>query len=212
MATTEFVRRDAINAQDGRPSVTDRDLMTRIAQGDQGALSELYQRYGLLVHSLALRILQKRELAEEITQDTFLNVWNHPETWRADGGRLSSWLLTVTRYKAIDWIRHEQRRPDLQASPLYEEQVQAEPSAQPDDPATEDGRLIHSLLSQLPAEQAQVIELAFFQGMTHSAIAERLNLPLGTVKTRVRLGLQKLRMLWETTTNPDSKRQDHAGK
>ena len=179
--------------------------MHRITQGDQGALSELYQRYGLLVHSLALRILQKRELAEEITQDTFLNVWNHPETWSADGGRLSSWLLTVTRYKAIDWIRREQRRPDLQAGPLHEEQVQAEPSAQPDDPAAEDGRLIRSLLSQLPVEQACVIELAFFQGMTHSEMAERLNLPLGTVKTRVRLGLQKLRSLWEATTDPDSK-------
>jgi len=205
MTTTEFLRRGATSTQDGRPSTTDRDLMHRIAQGDQGALSELYQRYGLLVHSLALRILQKRELAEEISQDTFLNVWNHPETWRADGGRLSSWLLTVTRYKAIDRIRHEQRRPDLKASPLYEEQVQAEPSTQPDDPAAEDGRLIRALLSQLPAEQAEVIELAFFQGMTHSAMAERLNLPLGTVKTRVRLGLQKLRMLWEASTDPDSK-------
>ncbi len=204
MAITEFIRLDTANVQDARPSATDRDLMNRIAQGDQGALSELYQRYGLLVHSLALRILQKRELAEEITQDTFLNVWNHPESWRADGGRLSSWLLTVTRYKAIDCIRHEQRRPDLQASPLYEEQVQADPSAQPDDPVAEDGRLMRSLLSQLPAEQACVIELAFFQGMTHSAMAERLNLPLGTVKTRVRLGLQKLRLLWETAANPDS--------
>src|SRR5258708_4441636 len=212
MTTTEFIRRDTMSTQDGRPSATDRDLMHRITQGDQGALSQLYQRYGLLVHSLAVRILQNRELAEEITQDTFLNVWNHPEAWSPDKGRLSSWLLTVTRYKAIDRIRREQRRPDLEASPLNEEQVQSERSVRPDDPASEDGRLIRSLLAQLPAEQAQVIELAFFQGMTHSTIAESLNLPLGTVKTRVRLGLQKLKILWETTTNPDSKRQDHAGK
>jgi RNA polymerase sigma-70 factor (ECF subfamily) len=108
----------------------------------------------------------------------------------------------VTRYKAIDRLRREQRRPDLQADPLDEEQVQiqAPHSTRPDDPALQDGNLIRTLIAQLPAEQAQVIELAFFQGMTHSAMAERLQPPLGTIKTRVRLGLQKLRTFWETET------------
>lgn len=177
--------------------------MERVVQRDQAALSELYQRYGYLVHNLAMRILQKRELAEEVTQDTFLNVWNRPDTWSPDGGRLSSWLLTVTRYKAIDRIRREQRRLDLDANPLDEELVHSDASEEPDDPSLQDGRLIRSLIAQLPLEQAEVIELAFFQGMTHSTMAERLNLPLGTVKTRVRLGLQKLRTLWEAATETD---------
>jgi len=199
-----FIRYGGMNGQDRQTQKRDCDLMNRIAHGDQSALAELYQNYGLVVYSLAMHILQKRELAEEITQDTFLNVWNRSETWSPDGGRLSSWLLTVARYKAIDRIRREQRRPDLQADPLDEEQVQAGRSSQPDDPALQDGQLIRSLVSQLPAEQAQVIELAFFQGMTHNAMAEFLHLPLGTVKTRVRLGLQKLKMLWEAATDSDN--------
>src|SRR5262245_54768343 len=97
------------------PSESDTDLMARLAQRDQTALSELYERYGRIVYSLAWRILQQRDLAEEVTQDTFLTVWNQPASWSPDGGRLSSWLLTVTRYKAIDRVRREQRRPDMQA-------------------------------------------------------------------------------------------------
>jgi RNA polymerase sigma-70 factor, ECF subfamily len=179
------------------PSASDTDLMTRIGQRDQGALSDLYERYGRIVYSLAWRVLQQRELAEEVTQDTFLTVWNQPESWSPDGGRLSSWLLTVTRYKAIDRVRREQRRPDMQARQLND--VQSDGSSNPADPRLEDGRQIRALLSQLPPEQAQVIELAFFQGMTHSAMAQYLDLPLGTVKTRVRQGLQKLKKMWEST-------------
>lgn len=183
----------------GQQPSSDTDLMNRIAQRDEAALTELYQHYGSLVYSLALRILQNRELAEEITQDIFLMVWNRSESWSSSRGQLSSWLLTVTRYRAIDRIRHEQRRPDMQATVLNEDLMRSEQSRQPDDPRLEDSRLLHTLLSQLPPEQAQVIELAFFGGLTHSALAEMLNLPLGTVKTRLRLGLQKLRILWETS-------------
>src|SRR5256885_598398 len=122
-----------MNTQGQLPSTSDIDLMNRIAQRDQGALSELYDRYGHRVYSLAWLILQQRELAEEITQDTFLTVWNHPETWSPAGGRLSSWLLTVTRFKAIDRVRREQRRPDMQATPLNEAQMQSDQSLNPAD-------------------------------------------------------------------------------
>src|SRR5690349_13483247 len=94
------------------PLSGDRELMGRIAQHDENALTELYQRYGQIVYSLALRILANHQLAEEVTQDTFITVWNQPESWDSAGGRLSSWLLTMTRYKAIDRIRREQRRLD----------------------------------------------------------------------------------------------------
>jgi RNA polymerase sigma-70 factor (ECF subfamily) len=178
--------------------------MKRVAQRDEEALTELYHHYGSLVYSLALRILQNRETAEEITQDTFLLVWNRPEAWRPDRGLFSSWLLTIARYRAIDRIRHEHRRPDMRASVLQDDLMRAEQPRSPDDPRLEDSRLLRSLLSQLPPEQAQVIELAFFGGLPHSALAELLNLPLGTVKTRLRLGLQKLRMLWEAGSSVDS--------
>jgi RNA polymerase sigma-70 factor (ECF subfamily) len=201
--TCQLVHPVAMNKQRLETPASDIELMSRILQRDQGALAELYQRYGAHVYGLALRVLQKRELAEEITQDTFLNVWRQPEAWNPALGRLSSWLLTVARYKAIDRVRREQRRPDTQADPLDDDHLRPDASLAPDATAMEDGRLIRSLVAQLPVEQAQIIELAFFQGMTHSAVAELLDLPLGTVKTRVRLGLQKLRTLWEASTDPD---------
>jgi RNA polymerase sigma-70 factor (ECF subfamily) len=197
LASGQLILWDAMGTQGQQPS-SDIGLMNRVAQRDEGALAELYHHYGSLVYSLAMRILQNRELAEEITQDTFLLVWNRPEAWSPNRGLFSSWLLTVARYRAIDRIRHEQRRPDMQASILQDDLMRAEQPHPPDDPRLEDSRLLRSLLSQLPPEQAQVIELAFFGGLTHSALAELLNLPLGTVKTRLRLGLQKLRMLWES--------------
>ena len=190
-----------MNTLGQQPSADDIELMNRIAQRDQTALTALYQRYGQVLYSLAFRIISNREMAEEITQDAFLTVWNHPGSWSPAGGRLSSWLLTMTRYKAIDRVRREQRRPDMNAGVLNNASLRADPAAQPDDPLLEDGRMLRSLFAQLPPEQAQAIELAFFQGMTHSAIAQYLNVPLGTVKTRVRLGLQKLRLLWDEASN-----------
>ncbi len=182
-------------------TTSDSELMSSIVQQDEDALTELYHRYGNLVYGLAMRIMQNRELADEITQDTFLTVWNHSDTWIPARGRLSTWLLSVTRHKAIDRIRREQCRPDGHACLLEEAQLESSPASQPDDSLLDDRRLIRALLAQLPPDQAQVIELAFFQGMTHSAMADFLHLPLGTVKTRVRLGLQKLKACWESANN-----------
>src|SRR5689334_9771424 len=150
-----------MNVQGQQASSSDGELMNRIAQRDEDALTELYQRYAQVVYSLALRVASNREIAEEVTQDAFLTVWNHPEGWNPAGGRLSSWLLTMTRYKAIDRVRREQRRPDMFAGVLHDPPILAEPSAQPDNPLLEDGRVLRSLLAQLPPEQAQAIELAF---------------------------------------------------
>jgi RNA polymerase sigma-70 factor (ECF subfamily) len=170
--------------------------MQRIAQADQSALSILYQRYGSLIYSLALRVLQNSGVAEEVTQDVFLEVWNRPQIWDPTKGRLSSWMLTITRYTAIDRLRKDRRHPEATA-PLDEQSDLLSTIGQTDDALWQDGQMLRSLLSQLPAEQAKVIDLAFFQGLTHSELAQTLNLPLGTIKTRVRLGLQKLRGLWD---------------
>lgn len=178
----------------------DAGLMERIARQDQESLLVLYERYGGQVYGLVLKILRDPGLAEEATQDTFLKVWHRGSTWDPGRGRLASWLLAVARHTAIDRLRREQRQAAVVAAVLE----QAE-GLQPDNPimgdtSWHDAQLLRSLLRQLPREQAQVIELAFFHGFTHSELAELLDWPLGTVKTRIRLGLQRLRHLWLEAT------------
>ena len=174
----------------------DIELVRLIRQRNQHALSMLYDRYSAQVYGLAYRILSNKALAEEVTQDTFLKVWNHPERWDSNKGRFSSWLLTVARNTSIDLLRKERRQATPDITPL--DKI-AEPRAEsgiPHDAQHMDGRMLRQLLSELPPEQATAIEMAFFRGLTHRELAEKLNLPLGTVKTRVRLGLQKLRAMW----------------
>jgi RNA polymerase sigma-70 factor (ECF subfamily) len=169
-------------------------MIRRLIERDQRALSELYQQYSGLVYSIALRVVQNATMAEEVTQDTFLKIWNQPETWDPNRGKFVSWLLTITRYTAIDRLRLEKRRPMQDAVEL--DDVRLGKRGIMDDPTWQDGRVLRSLIERLPPDQVQVIELAFFEGMSHSEMAEYLGLPLGTVKTRVRLGLQKLKSLW----------------
>lgn len=171
------------------------NLVQRLIQQDQTALSELYTQFGGLVYSIAMRVVQNPVLAEEVTQDAFLKVWHQPSSWDPSRGKFVSWLLTITRYTAIDLLRKEQRRPVQDAVEL--EDLRIGSGSLMDDPIWQDGRLLRSLMENLPMEQVQVIELAFFEGMSHSEMAEHLSLPLGTVKTRVRLGLQKLKALWQ---------------
>jgi RNA polymerase sigma-70 factor (ECF subfamily) len=170
----------------------DIDLIRRIIRQDQHALMELYQMYGGLVYGLALRVLQNPGMAEEVTQDIFLKVWQQPDRWNPELGQFSSWLLTITRNAAIDRLRKERHAP-VQGM----EHVEAASHTPGIDAHWYDGQVLVNLLEQLPVEQRQLIELAFYQGFTHSELAERLRLPLGTVKTRLRMGLQKLKTLWE---------------
>ncbi len=177
--------------------------MHRIQQREQAALVALYRRYGSLVYSLALRVLRQQSLAEEITQDVFIKVWQQADRWNPALGQLSSWLLTITRNAAIDRLRKEQRRPLKDATSLDNVSHLLEGGEPFDNELWHDGQLLRSLMEQLPAEQRQVIELAFFYGLTHSQMAQQLDLPLGTVKTRVRLALSKLRALWQTAHEDD---------
>ena len=187
------------------PTPSDADLMRRIVAQDQSALLALYERFGSQVYGLTLRVLRDSRLAEEASQDAFLKVWNKSVQWDPAKGQLGSWLLTIARYAAIDRLRREQR---------HNAAVATFPDALPDhtpsattvgDRRWIDGQLLRQLMAELPAEQAQVIELAFFQGMTHSELAEYLGWPLGTVKTRLRSGLQKLRVLWSEAAGQSPK-------
>ncbi len=191
-----------------RPQNTQADthLVERIRRQDQSALIELYRTYGAAVYSLALRVLQDPGLAEEITQDVFLKLWQMPERWNPALGQLSSWLLTITRNASIDRLRkerHQQTRHVEQTDQLANLRADHEPSWY-------DGEVLSALLRELPPEQRQLIELAFYQGYTHSELSENLRLPLGTVKTRLRSGLIKLRTLWEKAMQQPANRDRSA--
>lgn len=177
-------------------SPNDADLMRRIVAQDQAALLLLYERFGNQVYGLALRVLRDSRLAEEAAQDTFIKVWNKSVQWDPAKGQVASWLLTIARYAAIDRLRREQRHSAANAEFLDGVPDQTPSTAVIGDRRWVDGQVLRQLMAELPPEQAQVIDLAFYQGMTHSELAEFLGWPLGTVKTRLRAGLQKLRVLW----------------
>lgn len=175
----------------------DFSLMQRICSHDKQALADLYDRYGALVHGLSVRVLNDDgRLAQEVTQDTFLKIWHQADQWDPERGKLTTWMLTIARRTAIDLLRKEQRRPEISPGEFDDVLGVVGQGSLVDDPRWHDGRLIRELLRHLPDEQKQAIELAFYYDMSHTEVAERLDLPLGTVKTRIRLGLQKLKLLW----------------
>jgi RNA polymerase sigma-70 factor, ECF subfamily len=176
----------------------DSALLQRVAAGDSDALVALHKRYVNLVYSMAWRVLQDVGLAEEVTQDVFMKLWRQGQRYDPARGRFSAWLLSVTRFAAIDRLRQEGRRPSAVelTDGSSDEQTALERLLTTDHAAWERGQHLRLLLGQLPAEQRQVIELAYYGGLTHSELAEQLGLPLGTVKGRLRLGLERLRGLW----------------
>jgi RNA polymerase sigma-70 factor (ECF subfamily) len=191
----------------------DGELLQGVARGEQDALLTLHKRYVNLVYSMAWRVLQDVGLAEEVTQDIFLKLWHKSRQYDPARGRFSSWLLSVTRFAAIDRLRREGRQPAQAnlATGDQDETVALEQLTPTDHAAWERGQHLRLVLEQLPFEQRQVIELAYFGGLTHSELAEHLGLPLGTVKGRLRLGLEKLRALWleEAGQKNDGLRQVH---
>lgn len=166
---------------------------------DRRAFEEIFDRYGSLVYSTALRVLHDGQLAEDVSQEIFVRIWRQPAGYVADRGRFSTWLISVTRNRAVDELRSRGRRLRHETtSPDWLERERELPAPDRIDPAlnaqlAEERRIIRSALANLPAEQRQVIELAYFGGLSQQEIAQRLTQPLGTVKTRIRLGMQKLR-------------------
>lgn len=181
----------------GRTAPEDEALLARVAAGDSRALEALYDRYARVVYATALRMLGAPDLAEEVVQETFWRVWRRSSTFQSGRGQVSSWILGIAHNLAIDELRRQRARP----SPVYDEVDRPVLRDLEDGRADvvgaaleeEQRRLISAALEQIPAEQREVIELAYFGGLSQSEIAERLQNPLGTIKTRIRLGLQKLR-------------------
>lgn len=173
----------------------DTELVARVADGDERAFLALYDRYASRVHALTLRILGESMLAEEATQDTFLKLWSRARQYLAERGSLLIWLLTIARRTALDRLRLEGRRPTLSNS---EDPDTAWQSIASEDSLTSEARWrsMYFAVQSLPEEQRQVIELAYYQGLSQSEIAELLGWPLGTVKSRIRSAMEFLRQEW----------------
>ena len=173
--------------------------MIAIASRDELAFSALYDRYIDLVYSTALRVLGDSGLAEDSAQEVFVRLWRRPETFVAERGRFLSWLMSVTRNRAVDELRARGRRLRREGGQSEPEELIAQaPGNEADDPAAhaqlhEQQQLVRTALKELPPDQRRALELAYFGGLTQQEIAATLQEPLGTVKTRMRLGMQKLR-------------------
>jgi RNA polymerase sigma-70 factor (ECF subfamily) len=174
---------------------TDQQLIAGLAARDQRALLHLYDRYAAKVLGLATRMLGEPMAAEEVTQDVFLKLWAHADRYIPTRGAVSTWLLTIARRTALDRLRAEQRRPPLNDEVDPEETW----SLLPDQSSQGDEARWHALslaVAALPPTQRQPIELAFYRGLSHSEVAKTLGWPIGTVKTRIRLGMAHLRKEW----------------
>jgi RNA polymerase sigma-70 factor (ECF subfamily) len=173
----------------------DERLVILLAGRDVRALETLYDRYGDYVFSVSLRVVGDAQLAEDIAQEVFLRLWRRPDLFDAGRGRFVTWLLSVARNRAIDERRSRDRRFRHENPPGFDSEELPARAEDPVDTAlhADDRVVIQRALALLPKEQADTIRLAYFGGYTQQEIAEGLKQPLGTVKTRIRLGLQKLR-------------------
>jgi RNA polymerase sigma-70 factor (ECF subfamily) len=175
-------------------AAADHAALERMARGDHEALAELYDRHGRLVFSLALRILRDQSDAEDIVQDVFSQAWRQAARYESSRGNVIAWLLNLTRSRAIDRLRGRRARPDATAGDPAT--LDLPDLSQPVDEQlalSNQAARIRAAVDELSVLQRVAIELAFYEGLTHVEIADRLELPLGTVKTRIRQGLLKLK-------------------
>jgi len=171
------------------------ELIQRIARGEEKALAELYDRTSRMVYGLVLRVVRDPATAEEVTLEVYMQVWRTASTYTPERGSINAWLAMAARTRSLDWLRSRQARLAREGKPI---EVLAEISdAAPNPETAMAGRnqadLIQKAMAELPAEQREAIHLGFYSGLTHGEIAVHLNLPLGTVKSRIRRGMSKLR-------------------
>ena len=180
----------------------DEALVRRLVEQDVRALDTLYTRYSRPVFSLALKILGDREVVEEVVQEVFLRLWTRAQTFDPQRGKLLSWLLTITHHRAVDELRRRRAQPVVDG---LDEQLASreEPASDPSETyaQVENKEAIQRALGKLPEAQRKPIEMAYYGGMTQVEISQALREPLGTIKTRMRLGMQKLRLLLEPEPN-----------
>ena len=170
----------------------DAALVARVRSGDHAAMTELYDRYSSLVYAVALRVLGETAAAEDVLQEVFLKLWRNPGAFDAARGQLAPWLAVIARHRAIDQVRGRREQTDIEDITLSVD-AHLEEAADRDRAAEK----VRGVLAGMPAEQRHALELAFFQGLTHTEIAQQIGEPLGTVKSRIRSGLIQLRKAFQ---------------
>ena len=170
----------------------DAGLVAAIRSGDQSAMAALYDRYSSVVYSVALRVLGDTGAAEDVLQDVFMQLWRKPGAFDSSRGRLGAWLAVISRNRAIDALR--KRRPE---NDLEDVVVSVVPDLAGDADRSRVAEKVRGLLGTMPATQRAALEMAYFEGLTHSEIAAKTGEPLGTIKTRIRAGLTALRKAFQ---------------
>ncbi len=184
----------SLAVQPGSAEVPDVELLHAVARGDEGALARLYDAYRVILFGLLVRILDSREEAEDILQDVFIQVWRRAKDFDEKRGRPFTWLVTLTRSRAIDRLRLLSARQRL-VTGAAQKQTEVVSDALTDTIRGSQKEIVRRALAELPEEQRHTLVLAYFEGLTQSEIAAKLGAPLGTVKTRMRSGMIKLRAL-----------------
>jgi RNA polymerase sigma-70 factor (ECF subfamily) len=184
--------------------LSDEILIARVSRGDRTALEILYDRHAGIVLGICIKITGERGTAEDVLQETFWRVWQNASTYQAQRGSFTGWLFRIARNLAIDVYRRDRSRPQTitetgEAEPILEQIADLDINVAEQTQSNLDAQQVRNALKNLPREQRRVIELAYFYGMTRQEIAQATREPLGTIHTRARLGLQKLRLELERT-------------
>ncbi len=173
---------------DTNAMTSDHALVATVRSGDQGAMTALYDRYSSIVYSVALRVLQDTGAAEDVLQDIFMQLWRNPAAFDASRGNMAAWLAVIARHRAIDALRR--RRPENDIADVI---VSVEPDLASEADRSRTMDKVRGALQTMPVPQRSALEMAYFEGLTHTEISEKTGEPLGTIKTRIRTGLLSLR-------------------
>jgi RNA polymerase sigma factor (sigma-70 family) len=182
--------------RDNPDELSDEALLTAIAGGAVWAMDSLYERYSRLLYSLVYRVVADHQVAEDLLQEAFVSIWKRSITFSPQSGAARKWLISIVHHRAIDYLRRVRRRSVLQEAPLSDldlDETVAYPDVWDEAWRSVQSTQVRAALGKIPPDQRLVIELAYFQGLTHIEIAEGTQIPLGTVKARMRLGLQHLK-------------------
>lgn len=177
-----------VSSVESNATTSDLALVTAIRSGDQGAMAALYDRFSSIVYAVALRVLQDTGAAEDVLQDIFMQLWRNPAAFDASRGNMASWLAVIARHRAIDALRRRRPQDDIE-----DVIVSVEPNLAVEADRSRAMDKVRGALQTMPAPQRSALEMAYFEGLTHSEIAARTGEPLGTIKTRIRTGLLSLR-------------------
>lgn len=184
----------------GATEGTDEMLVERVAAGDQGSLAALYDRYQALTFGMAMRITGDRTVAQDVVQETFIGIWRASGRFAAERASARTWIVAICHHRAVDAVRRRRPAAPLPDPELPPPQQLVSPDVWPEVSRSLDADVVRRALEGLPEPQREVIELAYFAGLTQQEIAQRTQVPLGTVKSRVRLGLVGLRRALGATT------------